>query len=269
LLITDLVWLCVLVVLLLAHFFHWFGIDRLPAVIDGVVPMVVPWAGALGGVSISVVGLANHWPRWGATSVARAEAPRSDLEQRQQFNAWHLTRPWGGAVFGTFGALIVVLVTKSVSSTTSATVDVTPTGAATLATIAFVIGYREKTFRLLVERVVDTILGPGSTNDATALFELTPASLDFEPQDRNTVKDQSVTLKNVGTKSLRPSVPKLTGDAAFSLGTAGIGVLAAGASDKIIVYFSPTEAGKTSVGELSITIDGTTKTVPLKGTAKQ
>jgi hypothetical protein len=269
LLLTDIVLLLTLAMLLLARFFHWFGIDQLPSVIDGVVPLIVPWAGALGGVSISIVGLANHWTKWGATSVAKETAPRPDLDQRLHFNPWHLTRPWIGAIFGTFGALIVVLVTKVIGATTSGAVDVSPTGAATLATISFVIGYREITFRLLIERVVDTILGPGSTNNTTALFELTPTTLDFKNQDRNSVTDLSVTLKNVGNSALRPSAPKLISqnDAAFSLGTASIGALAVGASEKIVVHFSPTDAKATSIGELSITINGTTKTVPLKGTA--
>jgi hypothetical protein len=55
----------------------------------------------------------------------------------------------------------------TIGLTDEGSIDITPAGAATLMVIAFLIGYRERTFRLLIERVVDTIFGPGSDTEAS------------------------------------------------------------------------------------------------------
>jgi hypothetical protein len=77
---------------------------------------------------------------------------------------------------------MVVLVLGTIGLDKNGEPDVTPVGAATLMVIAFVVGYRQRVFIQLVERVSDTILGPGnreSTTDAT--FELSPTELTFDP----------------------------------------------------------------------------------------
>src|SRR6478752_6970670 len=109
-----------------------------------VLPLWVPWAGALGGCTISLVGIVRHGRHWDPS-----------------YAYWHLARPLLGGVSGTIGVLIVVLVLKSVAATPPATAgapavqDVTydRAGVAVLAVLAFVIGYREETFRTLIRRV--------------------------------------------------------------------------------------------------------------------
>jgi hypothetical protein len=263
LLFVSLIEFVVLLVLLLARGFRWFGIDQLPGLIGGVLPLIVPWTGALGGVTISLVGIAGYWSRWGPNVTRSERAVGGSLHQREHFNAWHLTRPWIGAVFGSMAALIVVLVTRTVGLTSTGAVDVSPTGAATLAIISFVVGYRERTFRELVERVVDTILGPGSTTDAVVAFELSPATVEFPPVAVNNVSTQSVTLRNVG-QSAMPSASLAVQGNAFSVQTTRLGNVAAGASEDIAVRFNPTTSGP-ATGSLSVTVDGTTKTVSLRG----
>jgi hypothetical protein len=113
-----------------------------------VVPFVVPWAGALGGVSISLVGVARY-------------AHHKDWNP-EQYAYWHLARPFLGCIFGTVAMLAVILLLQTVTVPVENTAY-TPAGTAILAIISFVAGYREETFRSLVARVVDIILGPGGT----------------------------------------------------------------------------------------------------------
>jgi hypothetical protein len=127
-----------------------------------VIPYWVPWAGALGGVSISLVGVAGY---------------ADDRWNPKRYAYWHLARPFLGAMFGTIAVLIVVLVLKNVA-TVDTRVPLTPQGTAVLCVFAFVVGFREETFRSLLLRVVDVILGPG-TSDTTALVAFVPAVLDF------------------------------------------------------------------------------------------
>jgi hypothetical protein len=62
----------VLLLLPLCYQFRWLYVDRLPAVIADVMPIVVPWGGALGGVCIGLVGVTSP-----GTSFACRSAPRS------------------------------------------------------------------------------------------------------------------------------------------------------------------------------------------------
>jgi uncharacterized integral membrane protein len=134
-----------------------------------VIPYWVPWAGALGGISISLVGVVgyagNNW-------------------NPSRYGYWHLARPFLGAMFGTIAVLIIVLVLKTVTNTDSTNLSTpaanTPQGVGVLCVFAFVVGFREETFRSLVLRVVDVILGPG-ISDTTATVAFVPAILDFQP----------------------------------------------------------------------------------------
>jgi hypothetical protein len=140
---------------LLAWNFEWAWVDKLPAIIGGVVPLAVPWAGALGGLTISMVGLSRHW-----SGLEDNEATR------KRWNVWYLTHPFIGAVMGSFAVLMVILFFGTLGNTTNGTpIDVsgTNTGVATLGVVAFVIGYRNRVFQDLLKRVADVIVGAGST----------------------------------------------------------------------------------------------------------
>ena len=135
------------------------------AVFLSVIPYWVPWAGALGGVSISLVGVARY---------------SGDNWDPGRYAYWHLARPFLGGIFGTFAVLIVVLVLKTVT-TFDTKVPYTPQGVAVLCVFAFVVGFREETFRELVLKVVDVILSPGppGTAAATAQVAFVPAVLNL------------------------------------------------------------------------------------------
>lgn len=132
------------------------------AVFLSVVPYWVPWAGALGGVSISLVGVAGyageHWDPY-------------------HYGYWHLARPFLGSVFGTFAVLIIVLVLKTVT-TVDTKVPYTAQGVAVLSVFAYVVGFREATFRDLVTKVVDVILSPG-TAEIEAVLAFVPAVINL------------------------------------------------------------------------------------------
>ena len=145
-----------------------------------------PLGGAVGGVSISLVGVAGHsgttWDSW-------------------HYAFWHLARPILGAVFGTISVLIVTLIVKSVATGPSAeppTVQQT----AILTAIAFVVGYREKTLRTLLQRVVDVVLGPGSL-DRTAFATFVPSLIEFGDVNRADGPQVRIHLFNGSTNTLR------------------------------------------------------------------
>lgn len=113
----------------------------------GPVPLAVPWWGALGGVTISCTGIFRNAGRWNS-----------------HYNAWHVARPFLGAVAGAVGYLVFVVVIRttgangpSASSTSRPVFDL----------VAFLLGYREEVFRELLRSAVDTLLAPGRRGSAT------------------------------------------------------------------------------------------------------
>jgi hypothetical protein len=145
----------------------WFG--DVPMVIGHVLPLVVVWAGALGGVAKSVMGLAAHWPKMSIDlpeDKATGRKATTCNEERLEWNVWHLTRPWMGAILGTVSTLIGVLVLGTVGVGANKTIDLTNGGIATLAVISFVIGYQQTAFRQMLERVLNVLLGPGDPDKA-------------------------------------------------------------------------------------------------------
>lgn len=148
----------------------------------GPVPLGVPWFGALGAVLISLTGVFEHEHDWDAS-----------------YWPWHVARPLIGVALGVVSVLILQAGVLAVGSTPiqpattptststqpAATPTPTPTptppGSATqnqptnpkiptnllYYLVAFLVGYREETFRELIKRLVDIILAPGNGN-ATA-----------------------------------------------------------------------------------------------------
>lgn len=222
-----------------------------------VLPLWVPWAGALGGSFVSLVGVAGHTRDW-----------------RPSLAYWHLARPVLGAFSGTIGVLIVVLVIKSVQPTTivDKASEVPPlydnAGIATLSVIAFVIGYREATFRSLVERVVDVILAPGATGVAAgAGVGTVEKSLEFAV--KGTAEDtKDLHLFNGSADSFGLAASSLVitpSDQGFAATLENEEPLTANAGRKISVTWTPTAAGVTNRAELTISLAGYVVVVPLKG----
>lgn len=182
----DVAWILALVILALIYSVQpeWSSLPHWTFAFQNVVPLWVPWAGGLGGVTISLVGVAKHTVDWDAS----------------KYGYWHVSRPFLGAVCGTIAILIVVLVLRSVDPPVNGT-GYTPGGIAVLAVIAFVVGYREETFRTLVTKVVDVILAPGP-DVATSPVTLVPALLDFGAQPVTTPVTRTVQVFNGGADTM-------------------------------------------------------------------
>jgi len=123
----------------------------------GPIPTGVPWFGALGAVMISLWGLTEH---------------RADWDPSWKY--WHWSRPFVGASFAVVSVLIFKAGILAVGSTPSQSQGVAPN--LLYYVIAFVVGYREETFRDLLKKVADVILGPGSTSTAPTITALDPAT---------------------------------------------------------------------------------------------
>ena len=174
----GLLYLAILLVLPIAYNADWFELEsRLGDTIADLIPVGVPLAGALGAVTISLYGVFQHNTNW-----------------QKRWNYWHMARPLMGALLGSFGYLIFIATIQSTGvtpavettpATTSTTADPdddapAPTATTTTLTpvdttdqdteqrdlivyyvIAFVVGYREETFRQLIKRVADALFKPG------------------------------------------------------------------------------------------------------------
>src|ERR1700682_502625 len=120
----------------------------------GVIPIGVPFFGALGAITISMSALADH---------------RDDWEPEWWY--WHASRPIVGAIVGTVSVVFFVVGILSVGQKA-------PTASAgpnlLYYAIAFVVGYREQAFRDLVKRVVDLLLKPGSQSALPQIQQLNP-----------------------------------------------------------------------------------------------
>jgi len=265
LLVYDAAVMTVLAVLLLGRLYGWFRLDTLPDPVGGMVPLVVPWAGALGGLGISFVGLVRHVGDWGPrVENDKRAADHPGFAQRLDWNAWHVTRPFVGAIFGSVAALAVVFIFGSVGATAEGGLDLSPLGRATLFVVAFVVGYRDRTFRELAERVIDTVFGPGTPDDGGASYDLSPTSVDFGDVAVNQTKDATVTITNTGSRLLRMGTPTVTGTGLRRVGTTAN--LGAEQSGTITVRFEPTAAGQVE-GSLVVKAGGVEKTVKLTANA--
>ena len=150
---VQIVWLIALAAAVAVYFLGYWP----PKLVNlGSIPIGVVWFGAVGAVLISLTGIVEHADDWD---------PRFDL--------WHLSRPLVGAALAVVGVLIV-----------QAGVLATGTNPADSATgaprnllyylVAFLVGYREETFRDLVRRLVDLIFTSAPTAPKPAITSLNP-----------------------------------------------------------------------------------------------
>lgn len=264
LLLWDLLVLALLAWLLLARWYHWWNVDELPNPIAKMLPLISPWAGALGGVAISLVGIAAHAGEWGAKADKNKVASNhAGFEQRLKWNVWHFTRPFVGALFGSVAVLAVAFILGAVGVTGEDTLDVSPLGAATLFAVAFLVGYRDSTFRLLAERVIDTIFGPGRASGEQAVsFSLSDATLQFTVQ-RNQTAQKAVTLQNNSGRVVTFDLVSVTGDG-YRLLTSPRPRVGAYGTAEVMVEFSPT-AAQEYPGKLVVKLGDQEKTVDLAG----
>jgi H+/Cl- antiporter ClcA len=115
----------------------------------GSLPFSSIWFGAVGGLLVSLEGIFKHNHSW-----------------LRSYDYWHYLRPLLGAIMGTLGCLIFVVLTSAAASSQPPTPD-----PAFYAVIALSLGYREKHFRELLMRLVDTIIVPNQTEKSGATAE--------------------------------------------------------------------------------------------------
>lgn len=136
-LVIAIVW----TVLLVTLFFLYEEID---AVADffpskfGQLPVEAVWFGAMGGLVISLEGIFKHNRKWS-----------------HSYDYWHYMRPIVGAIMGTLGCLVFIVLAEAAAKGTAATSNPT-----FYDVIALGIGYREASFRALIGRLIDTVILP-------------------------------------------------------------------------------------------------------------
>lgn len=218
-----------------------------------VLPGVVPWAGALGGVCISLVGVAGH---------AQAGEWRP-----QVYGYWHLTRSLLGAFFGSVAVLIVSLLLQNVKQAASAGGHFTTAGTAVLAVIAFVVGFREETFRSLIIRAADVILGPSAT-DAANPFALVPGTVTFEGAEVGKPSTATIHLLNASKTSFTLGSSAITsnGPGLSASLTPDPTTIAGGDSAAITLTWKPAGSGPLT-GSVSVKVPGSVLTASVTGSA--
>lgn len=154
-------------------------------VLGGVLPVIVPWAAALGGATHALWGLVFHWAKYRDDS---ASTQASAMGQGWKWNAFYPTRIILGAIFGTVATLIVVYVTKSVELGDGV---ISSTGKVVLFVIAFVVGFRQEYFQALVERVAAIILASPKRDDDPAPKDGGPSLALSGPTEFGNVADDA------------------------------------------------------------------------------
>jgi hypothetical protein len=146
----------------------------------GPVAVGVPWFGALGAVLISLTGVFQHEHDWDAS-----------------YWPWHLARPLIGVALGVVSVLILQAGVLSVTSNGNSS---PPPNSLLYYLVAFLVGYREETFRELIKRLVDVILSPGDgAGPAPAITDVDPPNAPHDTSSQVTVNGSGFT----STQSVR------------------------------------------------------------------
>ena len=120
----------------------------------GPLPFESIWFGAVGGWLISAQGIFKHNDSW-----------------RRSYDYWHYVRPIVGAVVGTLGCLIFLVLNEAATNAD----DKVTTNPTFYAVVALAIGYREESFRSLLSKLLDTIIVPSKESDKKEADEDKPA----------------------------------------------------------------------------------------------
>jgi IPT/TIG domain-containing protein len=151
--VVQIVWLIALGAATAVYFLGYWP----PQLVNlGSVPIGVVWFGALGAVLISLTGIVEHADDWD---------PRFEL--------WHLSRPLIGAALAVVGVLIVEAGVLAAGTNPASSVPGAPKNLLYYL-VAFLVGYREETFRDLVRRLVDLIFTSAPIAPKPTITSLTP-----------------------------------------------------------------------------------------------
>lgn len=233
--------------------------------IGDVIPVGVPWFGALGAILISLYGVLDHNQEWDA-----------------KWNFWHMARPVAGVVLGTVAYLIFIGVVNATGATpttgASAAEGSGPVPDSNLIpyyVIAFVVGFREHTFRALIQRAVDVLLGPGDSGSVSAAVVVSPSPIRFPPTAIGEQATVAVAVRNTGSASFavgdstaHPPGTGIEGET-FSLRQDAVAgtAIAPNGSASLEVLFRPKAPGEHR-GVLRISTSAGTYVVPVTGHAE-
>jgi hypothetical protein len=237
-----------LLLLLLAIAYNVFYHSKQPYLIADMLPIGVPWFGAVGAVTISLEGVfqwnQSHWD--------------------PKYNYWHIGRPIFGAVLGIVAFFLFVLILISAGSAPPFLANPEHAPAAMdfiiYYVVAFLVGYREETFRELIRRVTDMILKPGATRAGdTDTPQLTfkiggvaVPQIKFPGTPAGSSSHQTIEILNTGKAPL--VAPKVTISASSSGGVFGLEndrvtvlkELGPSSAETVGVTFAPSNAGRYS-----------------------
>lgn len=243
-------WLITLVGLLILYWRDWWILDDIADPVGGLMPLIVPWAGALGGVTISLMGTAKHSRDWDDT-----------------WNLWHALRPFLGAVAGSVAFLIVVIVLRLAGGMEDADerLQLTPVSVGLFFVIAFSVGFRDKLFLDLLSKVVSVLFANGDPTDEQVTYALNTNMVDFGNVDAGTTATSvvRVTLTSAAQVELADNWKEVTGaDATAFAVQSRLDTL--GSSRDLAVDFTPQE--KRGYDASLVTVIGEVrKEVPLRG----
>jgi hypothetical protein len=158
---ASLLWLAVLV----ASFVCYERIDGFADFVAfrlGKLPFEAIWFGAVGGWLISAQGIFEFNREW-----------------LHSYDYWHYLRPAVGAIIGTLGCLVFIVLNEA------ATKGPAKPNAVFYDVIALAVGYREESFRKLLQKVFDSIILPGKSEpDKSPPIQPTPPPPPPQPGPR-------------------------------------------------------------------------------------
>jgi hypothetical protein len=143
--VVAMIWTMVLVAAFVLY-------ERVDAVSDflphklGDLPVASIWFGAVGGLLISLEGIFEHNRKWS-----------------HSYDYWHYMRPVVGAIMGTLGCLVFIVLAEAAASKGK----VATPNPVFYDVIALGIGYREASFRALIARLIDTVILPSNQKSPT------------------------------------------------------------------------------------------------------
>jgi hypothetical protein len=234
--------------------------DPLPAWTSVLSPWVI-LGGALGGSTISVVGVSRHAHEWDGARYA----------------FFHLARPLLGLITGCVSVLILIFVINGFSGGTNAAgasaVTLDPSkpfsaaGHAFMFVIAFVVGYREDSFRELVKRVADLMLTKSTENsDSAFTIGFLPSSITVTASRASGIGAAVVYFANTTATALGGEIVfSIEPDAGFKVAPVKVNGLSAKGALPLTVSWNPQGNGKPNTAVLTAKAGDRQFTVTLAG----
>lgn len=112
----------------------------------GPLPIEVPWFGAVGADIVGITAHFFHYRDWDVS-----------------FNRWHVSRPLLGAIQGPLGCLLLLVIVRAASK------QPPQADASFYDAASFLIGFADQTFRDLITKATQVIIGPGERDSNSGM----------------------------------------------------------------------------------------------------